>query len=255
MNHLRVLLIDGDRQQSERISSLLAEANHTVLPADGLEEATEALSLQKFDAVLLGSPLPSDGLAAFAAKVRSFETGPRASNHVPILSLSSNVSDSRGWSMSEDQNLDGYLADPFELSALSQAVMSLAKAVKESNEEPFSDSALFDPEEFKEQVGHDNELMVEIINLYLVERERQVREMREALSNRDWSLLSRIAHTIKGSLGSLHAGKAKSCAQDLELVAKNGDGASCPALLQALEHSLEVLEPHLLALRDAASAS
>ncbi len=70
LNTLRVLLVDGDARQSQLISSRLAGANHTVLPASGLEEAAEALCNQKFDAVLLGSPLPADGVANFTEKLR-----------------------------------------------------------------------------------------------------------------------------------------------------------------------------------------
>jgi len=106
-------------------------------------------------------------------------------------------------------------------------------------------------DEFKEQVGFDRELMVEIIELFLEERQQQVEEMRDSLETEDLALLSRLAHTIKGSLGSLHAVRARAQSQELELAARAGNLAVCRRSFAALEDDLAVLEPELLALRDA----
>ena len=51
MNSLRLLLVDGGSEKSEAISITLASANHTVLPTAGLDEASEALFVEQFDAV------------------------------------------------------------------------------------------------------------------------------------------------------------------------------------------------------------
>jgi HPt (histidine-containing phosphotransfer) domain-containing protein len=59
-----------------------------------------------------------------------------------------------------------------------------------------------------------------------------------------------VAHTIKGSLSSLHATLARHHAQALESAAKNRDGSACRANLQALADDLGALEPLLLKLRD-----
>ena len=98
---------------------------------------------------------------------------------------------------------------------------------------------------------HDHELEIEIINLFLDEYVGQVAEMQEAWAGGDWPLLSRVAHTIKGSLGSLHAQRSRSYAQDLELAAKRGESGSCGPLLEKLVKELEALRPELIQLRDA----
>jgi HPt (histidine-containing phosphotransfer) domain-containing protein len=114
-----------------------------------------------------------------------------------------------------------------------------------------SDLPVLAPDELEDQVGGDQELMVEIIDLFTEERKQQVVEMREALNSADWESMAKLAHTIKGSLGSLHALRARSRAQELETAARDRKGELCRHWLTTLEQDLEELEPVLAALRAA----
>jgi HPt (histidine-containing phosphotransfer) domain-containing protein len=145
------------------------------------------------------------------------------------------------------------MPQPIDPYALTDAVGRLAKAVSFSHASQEADEAagmeIINPEMFEEQMGGDRELMVEIIDLFLEERKRQEIEMREALQAREFELLSRLAHTIKGSLGSLHASKSRYHAQELETASKHGDTDKLGSLLTSLEKDLAELEPELLSLR------
>ena len=114
---------------------------------------------------------------------------------------------------------------------------------------------MLETEKFEEQVGYDNELMVEIIDLFLEERKGQVSGMEDCVANGDWDSLSKIAHTIKGSLGSLHAARARSRAQELETAARNDRDRSSKNAHRQLLRDLEALEPELLDLRDAVTSA
>ena len=255
MSALRVLLINNDPKQSESISTVLADANHTVLPASGFEEASEALLIQKFDAVLLGSALPAEAIAHFTASLREMERSQRTSGRTPVLSFSpakGNAPPNAG-----KIPVDAYLPENFEPAAFVQTVESLAstavtEAETSANSSP--DLAILEPDELYEQVAFDRELLVEIVDLFLGEREQQLVEMSEAFALGDLPRLSRLAHTIKGSLGSLHAPRARIHAQDLEMAAKAGSRDASGSLLVALEQDLDELEPQLRALRDTANA-
>lgn len=263
MNTLRVLVVDSDPRQAERLADRLADARHTALPSAGLEEAAEALFVQKFDAVLLGSPLPSDGVAAFVAKLRQLEKRQRGATPTPVLSLCSEIPNGAEWCAgqasavaSEAITVDGYLAASFQPAVLCEAITALAAAVArtgESRDEKSSDLPLFEPDQFRAQVSGDEELMREIIDLFLAESPTQIVEMCEALAAGDLDRLGRVAHTIKGSFASLHAGQARSHAQQLETAAKHSDAAECRAALSLLQHDLELLEPLLLALRNSSN--
>lgn len=252
MDSLRVLFVDRDSPESEEICSVLMEASHLVLPAGSLDEACEALFVQRFDAVLLGASLPLNGLPEFSEKLRQVERNQRSSSRIPILSLSS-PSAGAAPDPASVPLVDGYLPDPFEPVALTEAVRNLAKAVQGGGPASGGGSAelpVFAPDEFQEQVGYDPDLLIEIVDLFLAESGQQIPAMREALACTDYAQLRRLSHTIKGSLGSLHAARAKSRAQQLESAAANERKDACQALLAELEADLETLIPQIVAVRD-----
>ena len=258
LNTLRVLLVDADARQSRLISSRLAGANHTVLPTSGLEEAAEALFSQKFDAVVLGSPLPAAGVADFAGKLRTLEWNRSASSRTAILSVSRDLFDGSAWQPSEDAGIDGYLSEGFEANALTTAVTSITKVVcapKEPNGGSLpANLQIFDPEKFKAQVAYDRDLLIEIIDMFLSEQLIQIAEMHEALANEEYDRLYLTAHTIKGSLASLHAAVGRLRAEELESAAKERNHQHCLHLLSVLTRDMETLEPALLHLRDSSKA-
>jgi HPt (histidine-containing phosphotransfer) domain-containing protein len=254
LNTLRVLLVQADPRQSQFISSALASANHMVLPARGLEEASEALSSQKFDAVVLGSPLPAEGITEFTGKLRALEGNQRSASRTAILSVSSELSDSFAWQPSEKPGIDGVLSERFEAETLVTAVACLASVIcaskKPNGNQTPANLPVFDSEKFKAQVAYDRELLVEIIDLFLSEQLNQVAEMQEALAAGAFDRLYLTAHTIKGSLASLHAGAARLRAEELETATKVRNAEQCDELISSLKRDLERLEPALLELRN-----
>jgi HPt (histidine-containing phosphotransfer) domain-containing protein/CheY-like chemotaxis protein len=256
MNSLRFLLVHRDPEQSEEIASRLAEANHTVVPTAGLDEAADALTVEQFDAVLMESVfrrpgLYKYGLQEFSALLRRMEQSQKSGNHVPVIAIDD------GTAIRDESCIDAVMPEPIDPDALTATVSQLARALAKQNAHSTANGAsnggksldVLNPEKFKEQVGFDSDLMVEIIDLFLDERQRQEPEMRDALEAGKFDLLSRLAHTIKGSLGSLHAMRARSHAQELEIAAKQRDEDVCWEALAALEADLAQLEPELLALR------
>lgn len=250
MNSLRLLLVDGNSEKSEAISATLASANHTVLPTAGLDEAGEALFVEQFDAVLLASNFPANSIADFTAKLRRVEQSQRAATRIPLLALQS---------LSSDSGCDGLVPEPLDAIALTDAVHSLAAALGRPMELKVASEVdslpILEPEKFEEQVGFDNELMVEIIDLFLEERKGQVAGMEDCIANEDWDSLSKIAHTIKGSLGSLHATRARARAQELETAAKHGQVDVSLRAHHCLIRDLEALEPELLELKDSVTSA
>ncbi len=250
MNSLRFLLVDGDSEQSDVISTTLASANHTVLPTAGLDEAGEALFVEQFDAVLLASNFPAAELANFKAKLQRVEQSQRTATRIPVLGLE--------W-LSSDANCDGYVHEPIDPLALTGDVQRLAAALGKPEQMKVSSEVdnlpILEPEKFEEQVGGDDELMVEIIDLFLEERKGQVSGMQDCIVNKDWESLSKIAHTIKGSLASLHATRSRSRAQELETAARLSQVETSLRAHRQLIRDLEVLEPELLDLRDAVTSA
>ncbi len=255
-DHLRVLVV-GSRVHLERISSALTSAGHTVLAVQGLQEASEALLVQRFDAVLLGSGLDADAVSAFAAKVRDLDEASSAGK-TAVLTVAPD--DAITAASGTGPGVDGVVPETLDPEALTIAIARLAsavgiEAVRPKKNSPSVDVPILDIEELKAQVAYDDDLLVELIDLYFSERERQSKEMKEALTAGEHERLSRLAHTIKGSLGSLHALVAKANAQWLELAAKAAEHDKCEHYLAALEIDLDILEKELVLLRRSISSS
>jgi HPt (histidine-containing phosphotransfer) domain-containing protein/CheY-like chemotaxis protein len=252
MNHLRVLVIERDPEKLERISTVLTEAQYEVLPAPSFGEATEALQVQRFDAVLVGSPGKPHEQADFTAGLRRIERSNGLLSKTPVLLCSGAVPHGL-WTPTQEDWVDAYLPEEFVAATFTDAVVRLAQALtpalKPKEQASSSDLPIFEPDKFQAQVAYDRELLVEIIDLFLVERRSQVAEMQAALSAADFVRLSRVAHTIKGSLGSLHASLARWHSQELESAARAADVQVCRFCLAVLEQDLDNLEPELIALR------
>jgi HPt (histidine-containing phosphotransfer) domain-containing protein len=253
MNPLRVLLIERAPEKLERISAVLREAHCDVLSAASFNDANEALLVQRFDAVLVGSPGDTQAQADFTAGLRQIERSRGWLSKTPVLMCSGAVPGGL-WTPTQEAWVDAYLGEHFVAATFTDAVLRLAQAVspatKPSEHSGMSDLPVFEPEKFQAQVAYDRELLVEIIDLFMTERRSQVAEMQTALASADFTRLSRVAHTIKGSLGSLHASLARFHAQDLESAAKMADAQVCRFCLAILEQDLDTLEPELIALRN-----
>lgn len=257
MNKFRILLVDADADRLERVATSLEEAEHTVLPVTSLEEAEEALFVRKIDIVIFGSPFDQVEAEIFVERLRGIENTQKNAPRTPVLAVSESIPSAPGWVIKGDKVIDGYLYADFDSDILSAAIAGLSggrPAAGNSDKLPETEGKeylpLFESEKFRQQVAYDSELTVEIIQLFLEERSLEVPEMREALERGEFDRLSDVAHTIKGSLSSLHATLARHHAQALESAAKNRDGAVCRRSLQALTDDLDALEPLLLKLRD-----
>ena len=99
-----------------------------------------------------------------------------------------------------------------------------------------------------ERVEGDQELLAEMIQLFLADAPHLLEAMRNALQQGDMTLLERSAHSMKGAAGNMSAQVTVSAALQLEQSAKKGDAESSKADLAALEVAVERLLPVLAGL-------
>jgi HPt (histidine-containing phosphotransfer) domain-containing protein len=241
MNSFRILLVE---ENSRRADDILAEPekNQILAAVSTITEAEEVLSIEKFDAILFRGQASVPELAAFAGRLRKAENGITDRCRTVIL-------------VCRDGNdvafADGSLPYEFTLDELCRTVSQvLERQWQQGSSSAAVQPAGFDPAEFAGQCANDIDLIVEIINLFLEECKIELPQMGDALGRRDFEALSRLAHRMKGSLGSLHAPLARQRAQALESASKSQDYGVCSALLQALEHDLTALKVPLETLRD-----
>jgi two-component system, sensor histidine kinase and response regulator len=100
-----------------------------------------------------------------------------------------------------------------------------------------------------DRIGGDEELLRELVGLYVEDEQRLVEELVGAVRDGDSAGVRRSAHTLKGAVSNFCALDAWSAAQALEDAGRDGRVDQARALLDALRAELarvrEVLSPYL----------
>jgi len=97
-----------------------------------------------------------------------------------------------------------------------------------------------------EQVGGDQELLIEVAQLFLEDYPNSLREIEEALRTGDAKLMERAAHTLKGAAANFGAEPVVEPALRLEMAgrrgnlsAASGDFAQLTTALRGMHQDLE----------------
>ena len=112
-------------------------------------------------------------------------------------------------------------------------------------ENPSQHGEQLDRASLLERVEGDQELLAEMIQLFLADAPQLLGSMRTALQKGDMILLERSAHSMKGAAGNMSAQVTVNSALRLEQSAKKGDAESSKVNLGALEAAVERLLPVL----------
>jgi HPt (histidine-containing phosphotransfer) domain-containing protein len=146
--------------------------------------------------------------------------------------------------MRQGQPFDKIIPETVSEESLPGEVVRLHRAGA-VDEETASQLNLFDLLAFRQQLGEDDDLMREIIAIFFEESGHQLADLRNALNSGEYRSASRIAHSLKGSLGNMHSDRARHWAQALETAALANDADASAKCLAALEQSISALTPTL----------
>ena len=91
------------------------------------------------------------------------------------------------------------------------------------------------------RVQGDEELLQEIVKLYLEDYPRMWSAVRDAVSRGDASALERAAHALKGSIANFETNATYNAALRLESLGRAGDLTGATEALKLLEEALERL--------------
>ena len=91
----------------------------------------------------------------------------------------------------------------------------------------------------KIQLDGEPDLIVELIDLYLVDARRRLAVMKLSLTNRNWLSVKREAHSLRGSSGNLGALQMTLICDEIEGLESRDPFPSIEALLGCLEQELE----------------
>lgn len=101
-----------------------------------------------------------------------------------------------------------------------------------------SEDAIIDPATIatlRELSPGDDSFLREIIGIYLHDSPVRIAEIRTGIATSDAALLTRAAHSLKGSSGNFGALRLQAASKEVEQLANEGRVAEAAALLPRLE--------------------
>jgi two-component system sensor histidine kinase/response regulator len=207
---LRVLLAEDNAVNQKFVVHVLEKRGHNVRVVCNGREALSALEEGGFDLVLMDVQMPEMGGFEATAEIRSRErvTG----GHQPVIAMTAHA-------MKGDRErcleagMDDYISKPIQASRLFELIECHVGA-DESSEVP-SDSG-FNSQQACDRLGGDEELLQELVRVFVDEWPRWRQELTDAIAGGDLPRVRRLGHTVKGALGHFALKQAESAALRLE---------------------------------------
>jgi two-component system sensor histidine kinase/response regulator len=258
---VRVLLVEDNPVNQQLARKLLELAGYEVAAVWNGREAVAALAAQSYAVVLMDIQMPEmDGYEATAA-IRAREG---AGHHTPIIAMTAHA-------MKGDRErclaagMDDYLTKPLEAKVLLAAVARWSAeqveeraarevrgagqplvAVEALGEElrPGSETAVagrvpVDVAGLRRAVGGDEEVLREVIALFLADVPGRMEVLREAVAGADGAVIKREAHSLKGASGSVRAGELQARFAELEVLGREGRMEGVGRILAEAEAELQ----------------
>jgi PAS domain S-box-containing protein len=242
---LKLLLAEDNAVNQRLAARILEKRGHKVTVANNGVEAVEAIKRGKFDLVLMDVQMPEmDGLEATAA-IRELELTTK--EHIPIVALTAHaMKGDRERCL--DAGMDFYVSKPIQPQELIEVIDSLTQNYEdEPSQETLEEIEVFDSHAALDRVEGDQELLLELIQLFFEQSPGLMIEIEDAVANKDAKRLQNAAHSLKGSSGNFAATAAYEASLRLEMMGRAND-------LNGVEEAFEVLEREVLRLTTALAA-
>ena len=241
LSELRILLAEDNLVNQKLAMGILAKLGHRVTVANNGKEALEKIDESVFDIVLMDVQMPEmDGLAA-TRELRRREAS--SGSHTPIVAMTAHA-------MKGDREnclaagMDDYLSKPIRLKDVADKLTELfqdsAKAPDKSDidrSESGRQGVVSWPEALT-NVGGDQDLLRELIEVFLEEVPVLLSRASEAADQNKADVLKATAHSLRGSMLFLNPEAAIECAERVELLASEGN-------VEAARQSLTDLPAHM----------
>jgi signal transduction histidine kinase/DNA-binding response OmpR family regulator len=232
---LRILVAEDNPVSRSMARSALERLGHTVELVENGKDAVQQAVSERFDLVLMDIELPVlDGFGA-TALIREHEKG--NDHHVPIVAMI-------GHGTEPDRErfrragMDDVLSKPFEEIQL-DALLEFHRAESLAGRRPLDDRRLL------EQSAGDPQVAIELISMFLKEREKVLEPIAQAIEECNTAEIERAAFKLTGKFGSLAAPRATEAAKRLERLGRVGDLEQSVAALAVLRGEVGLLENEL----------
>ncbi len=261
LNQTKVLVAEDNSMNQFVINKLLHKWNAIVYLADNGSEALELLEHTEVGVVLMDLQMPE--LNGYDTTKIIRDSNSLVLNHkVPIIALTADAFSETKKKVLES-GFDDFVTKPFDQDTLYLKIKrQLYKATEEeenheSNEFDMSEmnkDGLVDLSYFREVVGDDNDMLVELLTMFLDQNPKEINDlqlMHEAGSMDD---VKKLAHKMKSSLGTLGMKATVHVLSMIEKEALEGNVARVGELVAVVAHSCDQARTEINTIIDRISA-
>jgi CheY-like chemotaxis protein len=240
-----VLVADDSPVNLRLVTSILESHGHRVVTVENGLLAFNAAGETPFDAILMDLDMPEmDGLQATAA-IREAER--HASHRATIIALTARtLPGAREACMAV--GMDGFLGKPISADTLLPLMTELVHPehthLKGRATTPANPPAI-DQRDLLERLGGDDELLMELTDIFHAETPRMMAALRTAVDAGDATNVQRVSHTLRGSVAVFGAHAASHAALALEHMARGGSLAGASDALATLDDEIARLSEEL----------
>jgi signal transduction histidine kinase/CheY-like chemotaxis protein/HPt (histidine-containing phosphotransfer) domain-containing protein len=241
---LTVLLAEDVEVNQKLAVRILEKSGHRVLLARDGREAFECWEREPVDIVLMDVQMPVlDGYQT-TALIRAREAG--TGRHTPILAMTA-------YAMKGDEEkclasgMDAYIAKPIKAQEVLQAIGRLvsdhaSRQAAARQGEPASpgpgSAGLLDGDELLESCAGDLVFAEDLLRTFMQHLPAQCNAVAAAVAAAELSQVALSAHTLRGSLLAIRAGRLAAQATTLENLARRGDAPAGEVAWQQLQEPL-----------------
>ncbi len=226
-SRVRVLVVEDNVINQKLTVRMLELLGYRVDVATNGQEALDALERTPYAAVMMDCQMPvMDGFEA-TRRIREREALLPYPLRVPIIALTANA-------MQGDRErciaagMDDYVAKPFKSGDLRAALQKWLPAAPSS----------FDPVTILRNIGGDEELLQQLLAMFLARSPGMLRQIADAIAARDARALEHTAHALKGTSGNLCAGAVVSVAGQLEAMGRMGQVVEAARVMVQLQQAV-----------------
>ena len=245
---LNILVAEDTPFNQKYIRRLLDSWQCRTTIVDNGRLAIEALGEQDFDLVLMDVQMPEmDGLTA-TTRIREQEK--QTDRHVPIIAMTAHAM--RGdRERCIEAGMDDYVSKPISASTLLEAIYRVVpiparEAGSASAAEPLESAD--DADELAallEAFNNDGTFFTDVADMFITDYPPMVETLKKAIADEDGALLSRTAHSLKGMARNFQVDGAADAAQQLELLAEQGQFEAAKDLSRRMADELAGFERRL----------
>jgi signal transduction histidine kinase/DNA-binding response OmpR family regulator len=242
---LRILIAEDNLINQMVALRVIESLGHTAKIASNGRKAVELCAQESFDLVLMDVQMPEmDGYTA-TGQIREMEQS--SQRHTPILAVTA-------YAMQGDRErclaagMDGYVMKPLTGKQLADGIHGLfpdepadAPMGASGCEGPSAVSALWDATLTLKRLEGDEDLLAEVLEIFLEETPQQLDSLRKAIEERNANAVAEVAHSLKGELAYLGIAEVSQRACRLEELANSGEFAAMAAEFKGFAAHMEAV--------------